>query len=572
MKMKLRNIILLGVCLAAAILAPLSGHTAIYYVDMSAGTDANNGTSTNSAWQHCPGDTNSTAVPRGTVLHPGDTVVFKGGVAYTNTMIAKWSGTPGNPIIYDGNSSGNWGSSNAIIDEQYLNPVCFNIATNGNLTLNNFIVQHAGGLPISQYSNYSPPTNYLPSRPGYGLYLTDTTNVTIQNCIIQQIGYWTNTYPMSANLERTTWGVYAYSSIGLLITNCHFTAENVGLAISSGYPARTLVTSNVVVTGCDFSHFLIWCIAISPSSESVALENIVITNCALHDYPELWQGYWTGYGGNAAAPHLDGIIVGVSTAFTNMICTNNVIAGNSFYWNSTNGGGTSYIFMCYVGGQWSIYNNLCANEYNGEGCFYIQDGAFGSNYITPLAVNFYNNTFVAPSPAIWIRWIATNVPSSDPGLGMINIANNIFYVTNANSSAYCINIQGTSNGPAYLDYNIYFDNSKYNSTGGVFNWMTNSTSRIFTFAQMQSQLGVEQHGFNADPLFHKFSYGLGFNSSLNDFTLNEVSCGKGAGRNLATYFSMDKNGLPRFASGTWTMGAYTYSFPPPSNLRVVPPQ
>ena len=94
------------------------------------------------------------------------------------------------------------------------------------------------------------------------------------------------------------------------------------------------------------------------------------------------------------------------------------ICNNRFYWNYTNGGGSAYIFMTDIGGQWNIFNNLFANGMNGAGDVYIQDAAWPSNYVTPLQIYVYNNTFVTPQQGgIYMRW---EFPGNgmDPGLGI----------------------------------------------------------------------------------------------------------------------------------------------------------
>ena len=87
-----------------------------YYVDFAGGLDSRAGTSAALSWQHCPGDTNATGTASSTVLTGGDMVIFKGGVYYRGTVVCKWSGSTGNPILYDGNTAGNFGSGRAIIE------------------------------------------------------------------------------------------------------------------------------------------------------------------------------------------------------------------------------------------------------------------------------------------------------------------------------------------------------------------------------------------------------------------------------------------------------------------------
>ena len=67
-------------------------------------------------WKHSPGDPEAGGVPANTTLLPGDTVTFKGGVVYNGTIRLPWSGLPGVPITYDGNSAGTYGTGRAIID------------------------------------------------------------------------------------------------------------------------------------------------------------------------------------------------------------------------------------------------------------------------------------------------------------------------------------------------------------------------------------------------------------------------------------------------------------------------
>jgi len=91
-------------------------HAATYYVDFVGGSNTGSGISAATPWKHCPGDPNATGNPKVTQLVPGDTVRFKGGVVYRGSMILNWSGNDGNPITYDGNSDGSWGTGKAILD------------------------------------------------------------------------------------------------------------------------------------------------------------------------------------------------------------------------------------------------------------------------------------------------------------------------------------------------------------------------------------------------------------------------------------------------------------------------
>jgi len=87
-----------------------------YYVDFDAGDDTRTGTGVDQAFKHCPGDRNAAGAARKTRLQPGDTVRFKGGVVYRGSIEVSRSGAAGQPIVYDGNADGQYGSGRAVID------------------------------------------------------------------------------------------------------------------------------------------------------------------------------------------------------------------------------------------------------------------------------------------------------------------------------------------------------------------------------------------------------------------------------------------------------------------------
>ncbi|MDP2886158.1 MAG: T9SS type A sorting domain-containing protein [Ignavibacteria bacterium] len=70
----------------------LSAQSVTYYVDAVSGVDANNGTSTASAWQ-------SLTKVNGRTFQPGDSILFKSGSVWTGQLIPKGSGVEGKPIV-----------------------------------------------------------------------------------------------------------------------------------------------------------------------------------------------------------------------------------------------------------------------------------------------------------------------------------------------------------------------------------------------------------------------------------------------------------------------------------------
>jgi hypothetical protein len=87
----------------------------VYYVDFEGGRDDGDGRAPGSAFKHCPGDAEAEAHAAGVELKPGAKVVFKGGVDYRGSVTVRWSGAEGNPIVYDGNTDGTFGTGRAVI-------------------------------------------------------------------------------------------------------------------------------------------------------------------------------------------------------------------------------------------------------------------------------------------------------------------------------------------------------------------------------------------------------------------------------------------------------------------------
>lgn len=88
--------------------------SATYYVDYTGGSDSNAGTSAAAPFKRCPGDAAATGTALATTLAAGDTVIFKGGVEYPVELLLKWNGAPGNPITFDGNTAGTFGTGMAL--------------------------------------------------------------------------------------------------------------------------------------------------------------------------------------------------------------------------------------------------------------------------------------------------------------------------------------------------------------------------------------------------------------------------------------------------------------------------
>ncbi|MBS3961443.1 MAG: hypothetical protein KGZ61_06385 [Sandarakinorhabdus sp.] len=84
-----------------------------YHVDWQEGCDSADGLTPQTAWKRAPGDSRAGPVPRTVALGPGDTLLFRGGVAYRGTVVLRVSGDPERPIRLLGEG---WGPGRATID------------------------------------------------------------------------------------------------------------------------------------------------------------------------------------------------------------------------------------------------------------------------------------------------------------------------------------------------------------------------------------------------------------------------------------------------------------------------
>jgi hypothetical protein len=92
---------LAGLALLAGCGAEPVGGTS-WHVDYERGSDAADGRTPETAWKRAPGDPAATGRAAAAKLLPGDTVLFRGGVAYRGTIRLAASGAAGKPITWSG--------------------------------------------------------------------------------------------------------------------------------------------------------------------------------------------------------------------------------------------------------------------------------------------------------------------------------------------------------------------------------------------------------------------------------------------------------------------------------------
>jgi hypothetical protein len=528
-------------------------HSSVYYVDFAGGSDANDGTNTSAAFKHSPGDRNATGVVASTALFGGDTVVFKGGVIYTGTIEIPWSGdSDGSRIVYDGNSSGTWGTGRAIINNgnrDVSDDMGFHASASRNyITIKNFEFTEIGGNAALPSGNgcVSPDNT---AKPGSGILFEATaTYITIQNCYFHEIGEWHNSDPF-ASFAIDGKGILFRNNDHVVIDNSDFTRVSVAIAI---YPNSTGAT-NLTIKNNNIHNYIRWGIDLDGAYKNILFDKINIHNNKIHDYTEYDEGVWAGCG---EWPHTDGIFIRTDSDYVTYGTIN--IYANEFYDDSNGGGGTASVYVS-GGPSANIFNNIFKGVNHGRVIF-VNDGIYANQ--SPQTVNIYNNSFFVGSSAINLK--TSTVPLST---STIRIKNNIFYNISTQNSVPCVYIESLDAYPDELDYNIYYKpHDIYLMDGSLWTWADiNGCTTKYPGCDTW-----ERHGKNVDPGFTNVSYGLGAKASYNDLTLKKGSPAVDAGA-AVSLFSTDFLGASRPQGVAWDIGGYEYirKIPmAPSNVHV----
>ncbi len=218
---------------------PRGGAGTTYYVDFSEGSDANPGTTPSTPWKHAPGDPEATGVPANTSLQPGDTVVFKGGVVYEGTIVISWSGLPGRPITYDGNSAGTFGTGRAVIDGmgQALGPLAHQYGFEGGETWNGVEDVGVSYVTIDHFEIRDQRYIWNDTGGGWGNGPQGIdigavgSNITVEGCWVHDV----QPIALAVNNNSEVMGsLNAWTSVH--VTNYSFTDSNVSLARYAGTP------------------------------------------------------------------------------------------------------------------------------------------------------------------------------------------------------------------------------------------------------------------------------------------------------------------------------------------------
>lgn len=540
-----------------------------YFIDFVGGSDAANGTSSVTPWQHCPGDSAATGNSSATTFAAGDTVIFKGGINYPNTVSWKGNGgTVASPIIVDGNTAGTFGTGKAVFNGQDVKTlgldftVAFAYRNTHTIQFSNIIVQ---GFQFTRYGGHGTwnPANITwncattPSTiNGQGIWIEGAANMRVSSCLFTNIGDWTNAPNMDGSFASGDGIKVDQYCQSLVFTTNEFT--------QCGHSAIWLgtVNDNDWITNCwigsnSFHNFIQWSVLLTPNGNTTTFNGLYITNNVFANRweysPNQWVGCVNGF------PHTDGIFcffpsltvnnVTLGTTASPLRICNNICFNNVSY---TNQGGTAWLYLSDFAGRVEVFNNVIINALNmGEGGIYM----FGSlDFLghgdTPIDYEVYNNSFFDQTFGIVMASQSQLFALTN---GTVKIKNNLFYHTVSTNFALPVTFGSDAwSKPTELDYNGYFTIRN----DQIINTSWSGVQTFNTFAQLQA-LGFESHGFYGDPKYVNISQGLGTTSSQNDLHIQVTSPAKGTGVNLSSLFTTDFNGNTR--GSTWDMGAFAFA-------------
>lgn len=503
--------------LAAAFgLAGVLVHTAsaaTYYVDQTAGSDSNNGTSAATAWKNCPG---MTAWSGSGTLQPGDTVYFDRGDTWLVTGVHGLHLLGG--VTYIGNS---WGTGTKATLRANADLEAGVVRFRDHATLPTVIE----GFNVDANSKVTTGVNI--NHTYWGLLNGATKRV--KDCEVHHI--W----------SRTSQGQYKY---GIIVSNFGGTA---------GY------TDNVEIINCvvhDTSRDAI-CLYPGDVNADCRIRNILVRGCEVYN-----TGQDPDYGAGAGIV-VKGYVVDATIEYnyvhdtlgalifvnsnetnhynvgpTNIHIRHNVVTGNTIHGGIRIYDGSSG----HDPKDLKIYGNLVYNVAGGG--LYL--GAELGNTLNLLVYNntFYNApvTFQNFSANVGVLefknnlvYHATGTPLTDSGGKITAHSNNLFY----RGSGTLVSSKGTN----YTASNL----SSYESTAVAANPLFANAAQL-------------PAGFSG-------TFGTDLAPNASGLSLQTTSPALRAGATLAATYSSSINSLARSAS-VWDIGAYQQvvtTAQPPSN-------
>jgi hypothetical protein len=526
--------------------APIYAGT-VYYVDSVNGSDANNGLATQTPWKTINKVNNS-------IIMPGDSILFKRGCAWNETLTMPSSGSPGSPITF-----GRYGESGA-------NPVIY-----GSKAITGFV-------QAAEYIYNTPLTmaGELPTRLQIyadGARLTKSATL---GGMTRGSWFWSgntlylwcpdNAAPSTHTIEYTNllFGVNlngkSYLNISYLDTN---------KVAFHGYEFERVdgthhVNINNATASYGFRGFSIGGGVISN------VNYVLFTDCVGHD--TLDEGFWLGHGTENGCVRCEaynggkdkakqgegdggGFLLGIGSVNNYILnCyvhdvaysfsinvedygpgyatpTNNIIKYNRIDCLDT-GNSVPAVWLTGTGTMFA-YNTL---KYN---CAY---GVLVDSYANSQCI--YNNVFFNDTSSGWGVFLKDGDNT--------RIFNNIFYNSKTGPRFLGARTAGTSG--LLCDYNVFY------RTGGGYYWQGGSPEYPSSLANWRTISGQDMHSSELDPKF----------VSVSDFHLQSSSpC-----INTGAYVGLTQDYEGNSIEGTPDIGAYEFGPPttttPPMVTTIVP--
>ena len=506
--------ILLFVCAPGA-------YAANYYVDQSAGSDSNTGTSPTTAWKNCPG---MSSYSGSGILNPGDTVYFDSAGTWLVT------GTQGLYLIggvtYLGDS---WGAgtratirANADLEAGVIrfrdHPTTATIFKGFDVDANGKV---ATGIDIN-HAFYS--------------LMTGATK-RVQRCIVRNV--WS-----SVRLGQYKYGIIVSNhggtggyadNVEILDTVVHDVSRD-AICLYPGDENSSCRIRNVTVRGC-----VSYNTGLDPDyccGAGILVKGYVQDAYIEYNYAHDTKGATLFVNGNETF-HYPGIGP-TNIHVRHNIFTNATVHGAIRIYDGPSGGDPKDV---------KIYGNIVYNSTVNAG-FLID-----SDLKNVLSLLVYNNTFYN-APVI--------INSSAATVSTFNFSNNIVYHT---AGVPVIDADGKMT--AHLN-NIYF-----RGTGTL----VSSRGTGYTAATLGA---YEASASSSNPLFKSIinlpagftgNYPVDLAPDKDGLSLQQSSYGVDHGISLPGIYNGSINSVPRPAGSAWDIGAYEFAGArpkPPSNLRVVP--
>jgi hypothetical protein len=448
---------------ACATLQTLPKRTPTYYVDFAAGSDAADGKTQATAFQHAPGDANATGTALATTLAAGDVVLLEGGVEYDGTITLTASGTATAPIVLEGGAQEGWGTGAAIVDGQDTRALGIGVQGASFVVVEGFEVR-----------------NFDKSQSSTGISVEGGSDDEVTGNTLHDIYYATNPNPGDTSWEqqRGTGISVDNSPRTNVYANTVRDVGNAGISISADGASVTGGT-----TACNDVTNMNWgiVVALGDSKPGTHLEGLVLAHNTIHDF----DNYVV-----CSAWHRDGIFVFARPDDATLTIDDVEIADNYFYDTlSKDFGSTAWIYLEYECRNFDVHHNVLDASRSYFAVRVLGDGfQVAGNHV--FANNVIANSNGQGSTGMHVQ--------QSSGLQLVN---NVFYDDDVGYMIAPDSMAGFSG-----DYDVFWNTNAgdtkvaYLNSGPAESPGSGAGVEELDLAGMQGA-GFEAHGTYADPMW-----------------------------------------------------------------------